>query len=73
MQADRQEAMLGILEWKATRLSLTRPSTLPTQSSVSTTLVQDISKVVQPEHSCKTSQAVKRTQELENGKLSEPK
>ena len=73
MQAVRQEVMLGMLEWKATRLSLTRPSTLPTQSSVSTTLVQDISKVVQPEHSCKRSQIVKRMQELENGKLSEPK
>ena len=42
--------ILGTLEWKATRLSPTRPSTFLTHNSVSTKLVQVGSEVVQSEH-----------------------
>ena len=69
----RQAVILGTLEWKATRLSPTRPSTFLTHNSVSTRLVQVGSEVVQSQHECKMSQEEKRTQELNKGKPSGPK
>ena len=69
----RHEVILGTLEWKARRLSPTRPSTFLTHNSVSTKLVQVGSEVVQSEHECKMSQEEKRTQELNKGKPSGPK
>ena len=69
----RHVVILGTLEWKATRLSPTRPSTFLTHNSVSTNLVQVGSEVVQSEHECKMSQEEKRTQEVNKGKPSGPK
>ena len=65
--------ILGTLEWKATRLSPTRPSTFLTHNSVSTRLVQVESEVVQSEHECNMLQEEKRTQELNKGKPPGPK